>query len=165
MGLFLSKYLLIGTAAIAALGAFTGWRWLEAREALAVERSQREIERSQFENTLEQIQHNEQLAREASREYQVRLSVLQSESAALRESNRGLQITARRRIPAVSIAVTRLADGTPEPEGVREYELSPEWLLNFAAACQADATQLEALIGWVHAQSGQANAQAGSPAD
>jgi len=145
----LSRYLLIGMAAVTALGGFTAWRWLSVREALAVERAQHREAVAGFEEQLRQIQHQEQVTREASRDYQAKLLTLQADADSLRESNRGLQIIARRRIPEVSIAVTRLADAPPEPERSEEYGIDPERLTRLAAACQADAEQLAALQGWI----------------
>jgi len=142
----------IGAAVIAVLSlAYVVNSWRDDSKALAVERAQHQEAVAGFEEQLRQIQHQELVTREASRDYQAKLIALQADADSLRESNRGLQITARRRIPEVSIAVTRLADAPPEPERYREYAIDTERLTQFATACQADAEQLAALQGWVNA--------------
>lgn len=152
--LLLSNWRLIGIgAAVIAIAylAFVVNGWREDSKSLAVERSAYQQAITGFEEQLRQIQEQEQIARDTSREYQAKLSALQADADALRESNRGLQITARRRIPEVSIAVTRLDDSPSEPERYREYAIDLERLTRLATACQADAEQLAALQGWVNA--------------
>lgn len=143
----------IGAAVIAILGVayvVNGWRSDSLR--LAQERAAYKVAVEGFNEQLRQVQQSEQISREASRGYQAQLLAAQSDVDRLRADNRGLQITARRSIPPVSIAITRLAPATPEPEGGREYAIDPERLTQLAYACQQDAEQLAALQGWIHSQ-------------
>lgn len=139
----------IGAAVIACLSlAFVVNGWRQDSKALAVERAQYSEAVAGFNEQIRQVQHNEQIAREASRGYQAQLLTVQAAADRLRADNRGLQVTARRSIPAVQITTPRLADPAPEPERYREYAIDTERLTRLATACQADAEQLSALIQW-----------------
>lgn len=145
---FAGNWLIWALLAAILAGSLAGWRWLEVRETIAVERAQYKYDRAQFEHERTQFQIQERIAREASNAYETQLAALQSERAALVEHNRSLQITARRLIPAISITARRLDDPAPEPPRYREYEIDTGRLADFASACQADAEQLAALQGW-----------------
>jgi hypothetical protein len=139
----------IGAAVIACLSlAYVVNGWRDDSKALAVERAQYRQAVDGFNEQLRQVQLNEQIAREASRGYQAQLLTAQSAADRLRADNRGLQITARRAIPPVTVTTFRLDNPTPVIERDQQYAIDPERLTRLAESCQADAEQLSALIGW-----------------
>ena len=148
----LSRYLLIGMAAVTALGGFTAWRWLSVREALAVERAQHREAVAGFEEQLRQSQHQEQISREASRELQAKLSSKDSELAAIRIRSGGMQVYSYRFQPAPVPAPGGLAYASQEPERAEGTRVDLERLYALADRCQSDAAQLDTLIGWARAQ-------------
>lgn len=145
----LSKYAVIGLAISAALAAFTGWRWLEVRETLAVERAQFRQERTQFEHERSQFENRERINRETEREYQTRVAAMESDLAAVRTHNRGLQLIAYRPIPSISIPARIPSGPAPQPERDSGTPVDLESLYRLAANCQADASQLASLQQWI----------------
>jgi hypothetical protein len=150
---FAAKYLAIALAAVTAAGAFTGWRWLEAREALAVAENRLEEAVDGFNEQLRQVQQNEQIARDASNAYQIELQAVRSNADALLADNRGLRLVAYRSLQPFPTAPGRLDPAGPVEERDSGVEVDLVRLARLAERCEADAAQLDALIGWTRAQS------------
>lgn len=151
--LLTGNWLFVALLALSGAASFAGWRWLEVRETLAVERSQFETRESQLNARLTQLGEMSLKNFEASNAYQAKLATTNTELDALRRDHIGLQVISRRRIPAVEITAARRSDAAPEVvEIYREVEVDLGALRQIAADGQADAEQLLELQNRIRAQ-------------